>query len=160
MWNVLHVEIPNFPDVKVEYLLLDMNGTVATGGVIEDGLKPYLEKLGKMVKIYMITADTFGTAKEMAGRFGIEYYVLPKKKSESLEKQEFVKTLGENQVIALGNGNNDALMLEESTIGIGVMGEEGISKKCLLAADIIVKSPESAFKILLDGAKLRATLRS
>jgi P-type E1-E2 ATPase len=157
---VLHVEIPNFPDVKVEYLLLDMNGTIATGGAVKESLKPYLEKLGKLVKIYMITADTFGTAKKMAGKLGIDYYILPKKKSESLEKQEFVKKLGGNQVIALGNGNNDALMLEESAIGIGVMGEEGLSKKCLQAADIIVKTPESAFEILLDSKKLCATLRS
>jgi P-type E1-E2 ATPase len=138
---------------------MDMNGTIATSGKIHR-LKPLFDQLRDKIDLYIVTADTFGTVEGMATKIGIKYYLLPNKKSGAQEKLEFVQKLQENgMVIAMGNGNNDALMLKKAAIGISVLGDEGLSKECLFASDFVVKTPEDALKMIITPKKLVATLR-
>jgi len=62
-------------------------------------------------------------------------------------------------VVALGNGNNDALMLRATRLGIAVCLREGCSKKAIEASQILVKSPIDAIDLLLLPKRLIATLR-
>jgi P-type E1-E2 ATPase len=136
-----------------------MNGTIAVDGKIEPALKSRLAKLKTALKIFVVTADTFGTASEMATKLGLECHLLPKKKRESEEKLDFVKSLGSDRVVAMGNGNNDLLMIKEAAFGIGVLGHEGIAIECLHAADIIVQNPKDGLDLLLKSLRVTATLR-
>ena len=74
-------------------------------------------------------------------------------------KLEFLNTLDAKQCIAIGNGNIDAKMLKHAAIGIAVLGDEGLSKKAFENSDIVVKSIEDAFNLILDPKKIIATLR-
>ncbi|OPZ75388.1 MAG: hypothetical protein BWY80_00175 [Firmicutes bacterium ADurb.Bin456] len=76
-----------------------------------------------------------------------------------MEKGEYVRTLGPESVIAMGNGTNDALMLERSALGIAVVGPEGASTAALQKADLVVASIISGLDLLLNPKRLVATLR-
>jgi len=62
-------------------------------------------------------------------------------------------------VVAIGNGANDAAMLQEAALGIAVLGPEGLAAEALLAADVVVASIEDALDLLLRPHRLVATLR-
>lgn len=68
--------------------------------------------------------------------------------------------LNPEHTISFGNGRNDDLMLKESSIGIGILENEGIFTKTLLSADIICKNCTDAFQLLIMPNKLIATLRN
>lgn len=158
--EMLEIKVPNKGNLAITHVLFDMNGTIATGGIIDTRVSGYLEKIREILKICIISADTFGTLEKMAGKYNLEYHIIPRKNNEAKEKQDTVKKYGGEHVIAVGNGNNDTLMLEEAAIGIGIMGSEGISRDCLLAADIIVGDICHACSLILDPRKLVATLRT
>ena len=158
---VLEIDIPNIGTLTLEHLIMDLNGTIATDGEIEDELGRMFEKIKKkgLLELHVLTADTFGTAKTMAKIFGLNCHILPKKKGEAEEKLDFLNSLGSEKCVAMGNGNNDHLMLENAGLGIGVLGKEGIATQCLLSADLVVQDPKDAFLLLLYPDRLKATLR-
>ncbi len=60
--------------------------------------------------------------------------------------------------MAIGNGNNDQLILKEAALGIAVMGDEGMSVSTLESADIVVKNISHALDLFLKPKRLIATL--
>jgi P-type E1-E2 ATPase len=78
---------------------------------------------------------------------------------EAKQKARYVNELGANHVIAIGNGANDALMLEAAAIGIVVLGSEGTSADALRTADIVATTPLVALDLVLNPKRLVATLR-
>lgn len=54
--------------------------------------------------------------------------------SEIIRKEDIVKTLG-NKIVAIGDGSNDAKMIEIADIGIGFGGVRPISKSVLEVCD-------------------------
>jgi len=62
-------------------------------------------------------------------------------------------------VIAVGNGNNDSLMLKTAKIGVCILQEEGASSKALLNSDIVLKDIKDFFEIINKPKRLIATLR-
>ena len=61
--------------------------------------------------------------------------------------------------VVIGNGANDALVLEAAALGIVVLGPEGASSRALRAADIVCSAVTDALDLLLDPTALAATLR-
>jgi len=51
-------------------------------------------------------------------------------------------------------------MLQESALGIMIVGPEGGSVKALLSADVVVNSIDKALELLLHPQRLVATLRT
>ena len=56
------IEIPGYKTLDLDYLVLDYNGTIAVDGLIPPAIKERLLLLGDSFKIYVLTADTHGTA--------------------------------------------------------------------------------------------------
>jgi len=52
-------------------------------------------------------------------------------------------------VVAIGNGRNDRLMLQNTSLGIAVMQEEGAAPQALLAADVAVPDINCALDLLI-----------
>jgi len=77
----------------------------------------------------------------------------------SLEKAAYIKNLNEESCFSIRNGNNDALMLEKSTISIALIGDEECSTKALLNSTIVCKNIVDALDLLLNKNRLIATLR-
>ena len=60
---MITVDIPGWGNMDIENILLDLNGTLATDVKIPSEVKEKIMLLQK-AKIYIITADTQGTAGE------------------------------------------------------------------------------------------------
>jgi soluble P-type ATPase len=154
----VRLAIPSRGTYDIEHVVLDMNGTLAVDGEPVEGLVDRLARLGTVVDLAVLTADTHGGASRLRESLGLETIVL-QQGGEAEQKLEFVRRLGIEHVIAIGNGANDTLMLEESAIGVCVVGAEGASVAALLASDVVVSSIGDALDLLLTPQRLVATLR-
>ena len=152
------INIPNYANLEIKNLVLDYNGTIATNGKIEDETKHYLHLVSKEYKTYVITADTFGSVAKELEEFSIEVKIL-KSSNHTNEKADFIKSLGAKSTVAIGNGNNDAKMLKEAIVSIGIIGNEGCSISALQSSDVVCTNIVSALILLLNTKSLIATLR-
>ncbi len=156
---MVNINIPGFKELNIKYLVSDLNGTLTSKGVLKDTTAELLNKVAENMKIFIVTADTYGKAGDVCQNFKAELAIL-KTGKEKEEKASLVRKLGCNNTAALGNGANDELMLEKGALGIAVMGEEGCSSRALLKADIVVKDIDDALKMLLDPDIIKAALRT
>jgi len=152
------IEIPHFKNLEIENILFDYNGTLAIDGYLKEETKTLLEEVCKKYAVYVITADTFGTVKEALKAFDLEVLILSSS-DHTEEKALFLSRLGTQRTAALGNGNNDAAMLENAALSIAIMGEEGCAKETLLASNVVCRDIGSAMELLLHPKRMIATLR-
>ncbi|RLI66026.1 MAG: hypothetical protein DRO88_03030 [Promethearchaeia archaeon] len=155
----INVEIEDYGEISLKFLVMDLNGTISSYGNLHPIIKTLIEELKKNLEIYLLSADTYGNAANIADDMGIRLQILQQEQSGAEEKASFVKKLGNEHVVALGNGRNDWKMLQAAKIGIGIIGEEGIAQKALIHSDLLVKSPKEALELLKNPQSLRATLR-
>ena len=152
------IEIPNFKNIEILNIVCDYNGTIAKDGIVLPQVKALFQELSKEYKLFVITADTFGSVASQLEGFGVSIKILSST-DHTNEKAEFIKELGEENSIAIGNGNNDALMIKNAGIGIAVLGDEGCAKETLINADIVCKDSIDALELILQPKRLIATLR-
>ncbi len=155
---MLELEIPGFGDLRIKNVVFDMNGTLAVDGIITDDTRATLVELANTLDLYVLTADTHGTFKQMSAGLPVTGRISTNPIAGS-EKLALVQELGASQTIAVGNGNNDMLMLQAAAIGIAVMDGEGASSKAMAAADLVVRSTADALDMLLHPKRLIAGLR-
>jgi len=144
--------------MEIENLVLDLNGTIATDGKIPSEVKEKINSLSDKVKIYILTADTQGTAIEEISNMGVELLKVSGENSTEV-KLRVLESLDPTRTVAIGNGNNDHLILKEAALGIAVLGEEGMSVSSMKNADIVVKNISDALDLFLKPKRLIATLR-
>jgi len=156
--EMFELDIPCFGLVRLEHCISDFTGTLSVDGKLLPGVKERMNAVAKILKVHVLTADTFGKARAELEGVNCEVTILTGENHDN-QKAEFVSKLGAEKVIALGNGNNDRRMLKSAKIGIAVCLEEGCAKDALFASDIVVKSPVDAFDLLLYPKRLKATLR-
>lgn len=144
--------------LEITKLVLDINGTLATDGILENGVKEKIEGLKDRVEIFLLTADTFGTGEDIAEELGVEVFKVDEDNSAQ-DKLDFINTLEGGQCAVIGNGYNDHLMFEAAALSIAVIGREGASVKSIMHADIVVNHIIDAFELLGTHARLIATLR-
>jgi soluble P-type ATPase len=149
---------PGFGQVELMHCVTDFTGTLSVDGRLLPGVREGLNTLAKVVEVHVLTADTFGMARAELAGVDCEVYILTGE-NHDVQKEEFVRELGADSVIAMGNGNNDRLMLKAARLGIAVCLAEGCARDAIDAADILVMSPLDAFNLLASPNRLKATLR-
>ena len=155
---MISVSIPGWGDLDIEYLVVDYNGTCAFDGKLREGVKDVMEKVSRYIKVFIITADSYGNIDNEGSTIGFSIIKVGKDGSGK-EKARIIKELGPEKVVAIGNGANDAMMLKEAALGIGVVGREGCSALILKEADLIVNDVADAIGVILHPERLVATLR-
>ncbi len=155
---MLHMEIPGRGEYNIEFLVLDMNGTIATDGRISAKVKDKINLLAKRLRVYILTADTRGDAQEKIGRTKAELVRLDEGE-EAPQKGRFIREIGAERTIAVGNGYNDQLMVKEAALGIAVIGREGAAMETISNADVVVNDVLDALDLILKPLRHRATLR-
>lgn len=155
---MLKLEIPGRGVLELEYLVLDFNGTIAFDGQILSEVATLLGHLSLDLKIYVLTADTFGTAVAQCEQLPVELHRLITG-DHTQEKGDFVAGLRAERVIAMGNGFNDVKMLENAALGIGVINEEGCAGPIFTTADLSICGIVRALELLIEQKRLIATLR-
>jgi soluble P-type ATPase len=152
------IMIPNYADLEIGHVVLDYNGTLASGGIVSEETRRCLRELTGLYRVYVITADTFGTVQKELEYLDLEVIILSSS-DHTAEKAAFIERLGVTQTVAMGNGNNDRLMLEAATLSIALMGNEGCSIETMQVADILCGSIVDAMELLIHPKRLVATLR-
>jgi soluble P-type ATPase len=163
---MLHIEIPGRETLELRHLVCDFNGTLACDGVFLDDVPERLAQLGQSLDLHILTAGTHGgldIAKErLVAAFqaaGVAATPHWQPIATGTDKAAYVVQLGAKQVIAVGNGANDALMLQQATLSIAILGLEGLARAAADAAMIVCPSPLAALDLLLHSKRLIATLR-
>jgi soluble P-type ATPase len=155
---MLDINIPGAQPLRLSHLVLDYNGTLACDGSILPGVTERLEILAEHLEIHIVTADTFGSVRNQVARLPVELAVIPPEK-QAQAKAAYIEKLGLANTVAIGNGRNDALMLQQAALGITVMQTEGAAIQALLAADVVTPGIVDALDLLLHPDRLKATLR-
>jgi soluble P-type ATPase len=155
---MVRMEIPGRGDYTAEFLVLDMNGTVSIDGRISGKVRDKINLLAKRLKVYILTADTRGDAQERLGRTDAEPVKIDEG-DEARQKSRFVTKIGAAKTIAVGNGYNDHLMVQEAALGIAVIGREGAARETIANADVVVHEMSDALDFILKPLRHRATLR-
>jgi P-type E1-E2 ATPase len=156
---MITVEIPGFGPLQLSHLVLDYNGTLAVAGELNEGVKPRLARLARELNIHVITGDTYGKAAAALQGLGCHLIILPPL-DQVAAKAGFILHLGVETVVAIGNGRNDRLMLEQAALGIAVLSGEGTAVEAVMAADIVARDVLAALDLLQDPLRLVATLRT
>lgn len=156
---MLEIAIPGYKTLTLAHLVLDYNGTIACDGNLISGVGKSLGALSKDIDVHVVTADTFGSVKEQLAHTNCHLSVIPKG-DQAQAKRSYVRELGVEQCVCVGNGRNDSLMLKEAALGIAVMQAEGGAVEAVMAADVVVTSILDALDLLLHPLRLTATLRS
>lgn len=155
---MIEIEIPGQRTYKIKNLVLDLNGTLSFDGKIIDGVKERLGLLHNVVDIFIVTADTRGIAQDLAETLQVEIRIIQRNNEQS-QKLKLVEELGSDSTVAVGNGTNDALMLQKAALGICVLGMEGASIEALNHSRLVVTDVNMAMDLLLKPQRLIATLR-
>ena len=156
---MIELDVPGWRRLRLEHLLLDVNGTIARDGELLAGVAERVAALRELLAARVLSADTFGRLDEQARALGIPATRLRPGQPEGAQKAAVVRSLGPAGVVAIGNGANDAEMLTAAAVGIAVLGPEGLSARALASADVVVGSIGDALDLLLRPRRLVATLR-
>jgi soluble P-type ATPase len=156
---MIQIVIPGKEPVEIQYLVCDVNGTLAVDGVLIEGIKESISSLFGLVETHLLTADTFGKGTEIANSLGVKIAIL-KHGNEREQKAAYVRNLGAQKVAAIGQGANDELMVKEAVLGLCVLSPEGTAIPTLLAAKIVCPDGNSALQLLLHPTRLTASLRT
>lgn len=154
----MKIEIPGYGTLDIHYLVLDYNGTIAIDGKMPDTVKDRLKILADILEIYILTADTHGTARENCQGLPLKIQTFPGNNAGK-EKQEIIERFGAEQCAVIGNGRNDIWMIQAGGLSIAVMEREGMYGGLAAKADICVRSMEDALDLLCHPKRLVATLR-
>lgn len=153
------VAIPSGETLTLSHLVCDFNGTLAIDGKLLPLVAARLSDLAEDLQIHVVTADTFGEAQEELDGLPVSLMVLPSDR-QTERKIDYLQSLDAATVVAIGNGNNDAAMLETAALGICVVQREGASVASVMVADIVCVSIVDALELLLHPMRLVATLRN
>ena len=155
---MLQVDIRGFGSVTLQHLVSDFTGTLSVGGKLLAGVKERLTQLAESLELTILTADTFGVVKQELNGINCSVHILSGS-SHDIQKEKYIRELGQETIVALGNGNNDRLMLKAAKIGIAVLEGEGCAVDAVMAANIQVSRAVDALDLLLHPKRLKATLR-
>ncbi len=131
---MIEIDIPGFGPVRLEHLVSDFTGTLSVDGMLLPKVEARLNKLSESLKIHILTADTFGKARAELKKVKCDVHILTGE-NHDVQKEEYVKGLGTENVVAFGNGNNDRKMLKTARIGIAVSEGEGCAVDAIMAGE-------------------------
>ncbi len=156
---MIEIDIPGGRKLELKHLVLDYNGTMAVDGNIAAGVKDLLDALSRNLHVHVVTADTFGNARDGLAGIYCSVHILGAQ-DQAGQKLNYVKGLGAESVVCIGNGRNDLSMIREAALGIAVVLKEGAFGQALMYADIVCTDIVSALELLVYPKRLQATLRN
>ncbi|SDO73622.1 HAD family hydrolase [Desulforhopalus singaporensis] len=155
---MIQITVPGVGVIRLAHLVLDYNGTMAEDGLLLDGVEEKLAILAERLQVHVVTADTHGTVAAALANNDVTLHIIGEKDQER-QKQHYVQELGQQTVMAVGNGSNDRLMLETAELGVALVQREGACCSSVFSADIVCTDILDVFDLVIKPDRLRATLR-
>jgi soluble P-type ATPase len=156
---MLEIAVPGYGTIVLRHLVCDFNGTIASDGKLIDGTAERLNRISGFLDIHVVTSDTYGSAVGELADVRCKIVRLTGRRHDR-QKLEYVRGLGPESTVSIGNGSNDQGMLEVSKLSITVMGREGTSLSALHSSDVVARDILDALDLLLFPDRIRATLRT
>lgn len=136
-------------------LVFNYSGTLSQDGILLPGIAQRLRDMAKIIRVSVLTADTFGKAVRQLGDLPIDVKVV----RTGTEKADFVRRLGPERVIAIGNGRNDVPMMSIAGLSVAVIGPEGAAGELLRVARVVVTDIHHALDLIIYPLRCKAVLR-
>jgi soluble P-type ATPase len=155
---MIELNIPGRETLKLNYLVCDVNGTLALDGTLLDGVARAVRQLQDRLTVHLVTANTHRKQHQIDQILALQSTRLSPG-NEAVQKADFVRQLGAERVAAIGQGANDDQMLETAALGIAVFSKEGLAVKTLVAADLVVADILTAFELFERPMRIVASLR-
>jgi P-type E1-E2 ATPase len=155
---MIELNIPGRGTLQLEHLVCDVNGTLALDGQLLERMSRILTSLKDRLTLHLLTADTHGQQQLIDRQLNIRAVRIAPQ-DEAQQKADYVKNLGADLVVAVGQGANDAEMLRSAALGICIISPEGTAVETMLAADLVVPDIYRALELLEKPLRLIATLR-
>lgn len=156
---MLHINVPGWKSLALAHLLLDYNGTLALDGQVLPGVTDRLTALSAHLHIHVLTADTFGSARAELGGIPCDLLIIPDRNQAEAKADMLHTVAASSDCVAVGNGRNDARMLQEAALGIALLQAEGAAPRTLAVADVVCRTILDALDLLRHPLRLTATLR-
>jgi len=154
---MITIQRPGQEPLETDFILIDFEGTLASDRRVHPKAKDKLNLLSKRTKIYILTKGEKENVEETLKKVKAEIIYLTEGKS-SQQKLDLLHQVGEKRTVAIGNGIDDALMIEEAGFGICVLSKEGISSETMKKADVLFTDILEALDFLLKPLRQKATL--
>ncbi|MBM4349592.1 MAG: HAD family hydrolase [Deltaproteobacteria bacterium] len=151
------IQRPGQPPIDIEHLLIDYEGTLASDGRVHPKAKDKINLLAKRISVYILTKGEREKIEEHLRKLKAEILFFMEGEASG-EKLDLLRRLGPEKTVAIGNGVDDAPMLEEAGFSICVIGREGASGETLKRADMVVTDILSGLDFLLKPLRQKATL--
>ncbi len=157
-YPMIEIEIPGYKTLRLQHLVLDVNGTIAKDGQLIAGVAELLDELHAKLDLHLVTADTHGRQEIIDRILQLKATRIPPE-NQMKAKLDYIERLEAATVVAMGNGVNDAAMLERAALGVFILGPEGSALEALLKADVVAPNIQAGLELLLYPKRLIATLR-
>jgi soluble P-type ATPase len=154
---MIHIERPGQGPLEIENILLDFEGTLASDRRVHPKAKDKINLLSKRTRIYILAKGEREGVMEVLKRVKAETIFL-KEGEASREKLNLLRQLGAARTVAVGNGVDDSLMIDEAGLGICVIGREGTAGEAIQKADMVFTNIVDALDFLLKPLRQKATL--
>jgi soluble P-type ATPase len=148
---------PGQTSLEVEFILLNLEGALATDRRIHPKVKDKLNLLSKRTSIYILTSAEQETTREILKKVKAEI-VYFKEGEVSQGKLNLLRQLGTAKTVAIGNGADDVLMIDEAGLGICIIGVLGTSGEAIKKADVVFTDILHALDFLLKPMRHKAAL--
>ena len=154
---MISIERPGQNNLEIEFILIDFEGTLASDRRVHPKAKDKINLLSKRTQIYILTKEQKEHVEEILKKVKAEIIYLMEGKS-SQQKLDLLRQLGAARTVAIGNGVDDAPMIEEAGLGICIMGKEGTFSEAMKKADVVFMNILDALDFLLKPLRQKATL--
>lgn len=145
----------NTQDFKYDFIVFDLNGTLANYGKINPSTQKLLLQLTKLVPCYLLTWDHRGNA-HVYEQYGLQIHRV----SQWSEKKLFVQDLMKQwSVITVWNARIDKEMFAESNLALWVIWPEWFHMWAANSVDVMFTNINHALKFLIDEKVFGATMK-
>jgi soluble P-type ATPase len=151
------IQRPGQEPLEIEFILIDFEGTLASDRRVHPKAKDKINLLSKRTKIYILTKGEKEVVTEVLKKVKSEIVYLTEE-GASEKKLNLLGQLGPTRTVAIGNGVDDAPMIEEAGLGICIVGKEGTSAEAMIKADLVFANILDALDFLLKPFRQKATL--
>jgi soluble P-type ATPase len=154
---MISIERPGQGNLEIDFILIDFEGTLASDRRVHPKAKDKINLLSKRAKIYILTKEGKEQLMEVLRKVKAEIIHFAEG-DVSVRKLDLLRQLGANRAVAIGNGRDDASMIEEAAFGICVISREGTFAETIQKADVVVSNILDALDFLLKPLRQKATL--
>jgi soluble P-type ATPase len=154
---MISIQRPGQSNIEIDFILIDFDGTLASDRRVHPKAKDKINLLSKRIKIYILTKGEKEDVEEVLKKVKAEIVYLDEGKS-SQQKLDLLRRLGASRTVAVGNGVDDAPMMEEAGFSMCVIGKEGTFSETMNKADVVFTDILDALDFLLKPLRQKATL--